>query len=183
MQKCTSPPLTSLSTGMDTVSLQMGLISLSFSERGNLWGTRLIFCSQEGTTLRGRTLGDRQLTECPLCPQDSNLSLYENMLDLTPCFQNSLLAWTPCIYLWTLLPCYLFYVRYHRRGYIILSHLSRFKTVRISRGPWGGGWAPEPSHQRDGFPEAYPTCHSGFMGTGQLACSPVGSSTLEEGQG
>lgn len=60
---------------------------------------------------------------------DFNLSLYENMLDLTPCFQNSLLAWTPCIYLWTLLPCYLFYVRYHRRGYIILSHLSRFKTV------------------------------------------------------
>ncbi|XP_008059021.2 canalicular multispecific organic anion transporter 2, partial [Carlito syrichta] len=60
---------------------------------------------------------------------DSNLSVYTDNPDLTPCFQNSLLAWVPCIYLWVALPCYLLYLRHHHRGYIILSHLSRLKTV------------------------------------------------------
>lgn len=32
----------SLSTGMGTVKLHMGLVSLSFSERGNLWGTHFL---------------------------------------------------------------------------------------------------------------------------------------------
>ncbi|XP_065387414.1 ATP-binding cassette sub-family C member 3 isoform X1 [Macaca fascicularis] len=60
---------------------------------------------------------------------DSNLSVHTDNPDLTPCFQNSLLAWVPCIYLWVALPCYLLYLRYHGHGYIILSHLSRLKTV------------------------------------------------------
>nr|XP_054316063.1 ATP-binding cassette sub-family C member 3 isoform X1 [Pongo pygmaeus] len=60
---------------------------------------------------------------------DSNLSVHTENPDLTPCFQNSLLAWVPCIYLWVALPCYLLYLRRHSRGYIILSHLSRLKTV------------------------------------------------------
>lgn len=60
---------------------------------------------------------------------DSNLSIYTNTPDLTPCFQNSLLAWVPCIYLWAALPCYLFYLRHHRLGYIVLSRLSRLKTA------------------------------------------------------
>ncbi|XP_069884465.1 ATP-binding cassette sub-family C member 3 [Dipodomys merriami] len=60
---------------------------------------------------------------------DSNLSVYTDNPDLTPCFQNSLLAWTPCIYLWVALPCYLFYLKHHSQGYIILSHLSRLKTA------------------------------------------------------
>lgn len=60
---------------------------------------------------------------------DSNLSLHTDNPDLTPCFQNSLLAWLPCIYLWAALPCYLFYLRGHRQGYIVLSHLSRLKTA------------------------------------------------------
>jgi hypothetical protein len=77
---------------------------------------------------------------CSLCPQDSNLTVYTNNPDLTPCFQNSLLAWVPCIYLWAALPCYLFYLRHHRCGYIVLSVLSRLKTVRGSGLPngWGG---------------------------------------------
>uniref|UniRef100_A0A2R9BIW1 ABC-type glutathione-S-conjugate transporter n=1 Tax=Pan paniscus TaxID=9597 RepID=A0A2R9BIW1_PANPA len=66
---------------------------------------------------------------CSLCPQDSNLSVHTENPDLTPCFQNSLLAWVPCIYLWVALPCYLLYLRHHCRGYIILSHLSKLKTV------------------------------------------------------
>lgn len=60
---------------------------------------------------------------------DSNLTVYTNTPDLTPCFQNSLLAWVPCIYLWAALPCYLFYLRHHRLGYIVLSCLSRLKTA------------------------------------------------------
>ncbi|KAL2765252.1 ATP-binding cassette sub-family C member 3 isoform 2, partial [Daubentonia madagascariensis] len=60
---------------------------------------------------------------------DSNLSVHTDNPDLTPCFQNSLLAWIPCIYLWVALPCYLFYLRHHHHGYIILSRLSRLKTV------------------------------------------------------
>ncbi|XP_039332235.1 ATP-binding cassette sub-family C member 3 isoform X1 [Saimiri boliviensis] len=60
---------------------------------------------------------------------DANLSVHTDNPDLTPCFQNSLLAWVPCIYLWVALPCYLLYLRHHSRGYIILSHLSRLKTV------------------------------------------------------
>ncbi|XP_037350168.1 ATP-binding cassette sub-family C member 3 [Talpa occidentalis] len=60
---------------------------------------------------------------------DSNLSLHTDNPDLTSCFQNSLLAWIPCVYLWAALPWYLFYLQRHHRGYIILSCLSRLKTV------------------------------------------------------
>ncbi|XP_060060875.1 ATP-binding cassette sub-family C member 3 [Erinaceus europaeus] len=72
--------------------------------------------------------------------EDSNLSLHSDNPDLTPCFQNSLLAWVPCIYLWTALPCYLFYLRHHHQGYIILSHLSRLKTV-VGVLLWCVSWA------------------------------------------
>ncbi|KAK2494136.1 hypothetical protein MC885_020262 [Smutsia gigantea] len=88
---------------------------------------------------------------------DSNLSVHTDNPDLTPCFQNSLLAWVPCIYLWVALPCYLFYLHHHRRGYIILSHLSRLKTalgVLLWCVSWADlfysfhglvhGWAPAP---------------------------------------
>ncbi|XP_056672583.1 ATP-binding cassette sub-family C member 3 isoform X2 [Monodelphis domestica] len=60
---------------------------------------------------------------------DSNLSLYTDKPDLTPCFQNSLLAWVPSIYLWISLPCYLLYLRHQNQGYIILSGLCRLKTA------------------------------------------------------
>ncbi|XP_032727951.1 canalicular multispecific organic anion transporter 2 isoform X1 [Lontra canadensis] len=60
---------------------------------------------------------------------DSNLSVHTDSPDLTPCFQNSLLAWAPCFYLWAALPGYLLYREYHCRGYIVLSRLSRLKTV------------------------------------------------------
>ncbi|XP_038181480.1 ATP-binding cassette sub-family C member 3 isoform X2 [Arvicola amphibius] len=59
---------------------------------------------------------------------DSNLSIYTDTPDLTPCFQNSLLAWIPCIYLWAALPCYLFYLRHRQSGYIVLTRLSKLKT-------------------------------------------------------
>ncbi|NXI65016.1 MRP3 protein, partial [Anseranas semipalmata] len=61
--------------------------------------------------------------------QDSNLSIHTDNPDLTPCFQNTILAWIPSIYLWTALPFYLLYLKHSKRGYIVLSVLSRFKTL------------------------------------------------------
>lgn len=62
--------------------------------------------------------------------QDANLSIHTDNPDFTPCFQNTILAWIPSIYLWTALPFYLLYLKRSKRGYIVLSMLSRFKTVR-----------------------------------------------------
>uniref|UniRef100_A0A452UGB6 Multidrug resistance-associated protein 1 n=1 Tax=Ursus maritimus TaxID=29073 RepID=A0A452UGB6_URSMA len=89
--------------------------------------------------------------------EDSNLSVHTDNPDLTPCFQNSLLAWAPCVYLWAALPCHLLYLRHHDRGYIVLSHLSRLKTavgVLLWCVSWADlfysfhglvhGWAPAP---------------------------------------
>uniref|UniRef100_A0A8C2UJK1 ATP binding cassette subfamily C member 3 n=1 Tax=Coturnix japonica TaxID=93934 RepID=A0A8C2UJK1_COTJA len=61
--------------------------------------------------------------------QDANLSIHTDNPDLTPCFQNTILAWIPSIYLWTALPFYLLYLKRSKRGYIVLSMLSRFKTL------------------------------------------------------
>ncbi|NXO59567.1 MRP3 protein, partial [Aramus guarauna] len=61
--------------------------------------------------------------------QDSNLSIHTDNPDLTPCFQNTILAWIPSIYLWSALPFYLFYLKHNKRGYIVLSVLNRFKTL------------------------------------------------------
>ncbi|KAM8945709.1 ATP-binding cassette sub-family C member 3 [Pelodytes ibericus] len=61
--------------------------------------------------------------------QDSNITLYTDNPDLTPCFQNTVIAWIPCIYLWTALPFYVIYLNYNKRGYIVLSMLSKIKTL------------------------------------------------------
>ncbi|OPJ88667.1 ATP-binding cassette sub-family C member 3 [Patagioenas fasciata] len=60
---------------------------------------------------------------------DSNLSIHTDNPDLTPCFQNTILAWIPSIYLWSALPFYLLYLKRNNRGYIVLSVLNRFKTL------------------------------------------------------
>ena len=60
---------------------------------------------------------------------DANLSIHTDSPDLTPCFQNTILAWIPSIYLWTALPFYLLYLKRSKRGYIVLTMLSRFKTL------------------------------------------------------
>ncbi|XP_061568477.1 multidrug resistance-associated protein 1 [Cololabis saira] len=49
--------------------------------------------------------------------------------DLTPCFQNTVLVWVPCLYLWICAPVYLIYLRRHDRGYICMSHLNKAKTA------------------------------------------------------
>nr|XP_006125161.1 canalicular multispecific organic anion transporter 2 isoform X3 [Pelodiscus sinensis] len=60
---------------------------------------------------------------------DSNISVHTDNPDLTPCFQNTILAWIPSIYLWSILPFYLLYLKRNKRGYIVLSMLSRLKTI------------------------------------------------------
>uniref|UniRef100_A0ACB8EKP6 Canalicular multispecific organic anion transporter 2 n=1 Tax=Sphaerodactylus townsendi TaxID=933632 RepID=A0ACB8EKP6_9SAUR len=72
--------------------------------------------------------------------KDSNITMYTDNPDLTPCFQNTMLAWIPCFYLWTILPVYFLYLKRNKRGYIILSVLSRFKTF-FAFALWGVSWA------------------------------------------
>uniref|UniRef100_A0A8D2LB62 ATP binding cassette subfamily C member 3 n=1 Tax=Varanus komodoensis TaxID=61221 RepID=A0A8D2LB62_VARKO len=62
-------------------------------------------------------------------PEDPNVTLHTDTPDLTLCFQNTVLAWIPCFYLWCLLLLYYFYLKRNNRGYIVLSVLCRFKTV------------------------------------------------------
>uniref|UniRef100_A0A8D2PI02 Uncharacterized protein n=1 Tax=Zosterops lateralis melanops TaxID=1220523 RepID=A0A8D2PI02_ZOSLA len=55
--------------------------------------------------------------------------------DFTLCFQNTVLVWIPCIYLWLCFPVYSLYLRRHDRGYIQVSNLNKAKTVRDSLRP------------------------------------------------
>ncbi|XP_071430083.1 ATP-binding cassette sub-family C member 3 isoform X3 [Pithys albifrons albifrons] len=71
---------------------------------------------------------------------DSNLTIHTDNPDLTPCFQNTILAWIPSIYLWSALPFYLLYLKHNKRGYIVLSVLSRFKTL-FGVLLWAVSWA------------------------------------------
>ncbi|KAJ3588064.1 hypothetical protein NHX12_011658, partial [Muraenolepis orangiensis] len=49
--------------------------------------------------------------------------------DLTQCFQNTVLVWLPCLYLWLCTPGYLLYLHSHDQGYICMSHLHKAKTA------------------------------------------------------
>ncbi|XP_026871524.2 multidrug resistance-associated protein 1 isoform X1 [Electrophorus electricus] len=49
--------------------------------------------------------------------------------DLTQCFQNTVLMWVPCAYLWLLAPFYIIYLKSHDRGYICMTYLSKAKTI------------------------------------------------------
>uniref|UniRef100_A0A8C0VFR0 Multidrug resistance-associated protein 1 n=1 Tax=Cyanistes caeruleus TaxID=156563 RepID=A0A8C0VFR0_CYACU len=53
----------------------------------------------------------------------------QNYPDFTPCFQNTVLVWIPCIYLWLCFPVYFLYLRRHDRGYIQVSNLNKAKTA------------------------------------------------------
>ncbi|XP_043918031.1 ATP-binding cassette sub-family C member 3 [Protopterus annectens] len=60
---------------------------------------------------------------------DPNITIHTNNPDLPTCFQNSVLAWIPCCYLWVSLPFYLLYLKRNKKGYILVSKLNRAKTV------------------------------------------------------
>ncbi|XP_070617590.1 multidrug resistance-associated protein 1-like [Erythrolamprus reginae] len=69
------------------------------------------------------------LPDLPAFLQDWNLTWYTEQPDVTPCFQHTVLAWTPCLYLWVGFPLYFVYLRRHDRGYIQMSHLNKAKTA------------------------------------------------------
>ncbi|KAJ8253888.1 hypothetical protein COCON_G00205000 [Conger conger] len=60
---------------------------------------------------------------------DWNRTWHTSNPDLTQCFQNTVLVWVPCIYLWLCLPLYFLHLRHHDRGYICMTHLNKAKTV------------------------------------------------------
>ncbi|XP_039741515.1 multidrug resistance-associated protein 1 [Pteropus medius] len=49
--------------------------------------------------------------------------------DFTKCFQNTILVWAPCVYLWVCFPFYFLYLSHHDRGYIQMTHLNKAKTA------------------------------------------------------
>ncbi|XP_069785764.1 ATP-binding cassette sub-family C member 3 isoform X2 [Narcine bancroftii] len=60
---------------------------------------------------------------------DPNITLHTDSPDLTSCFQNTILVWIPCIYLWVIFPLYYLYLRQSNRGYIRVTILNRVKTL------------------------------------------------------
>ncbi|XP_030581396.1 multidrug resistance-associated protein 1 [Archocentrus centrarchus] len=60
---------------------------------------------------------------------DWNRTWYTSDPDLTQCFQNTVLVWLPCLYLWICAPIYFIYLRSHDQGYICMSHLNKAKTA------------------------------------------------------
>ncbi|KAM9305127.1 multidrug resistance-associated protein 1 [Gastrophryne carolinensis] len=60
---------------------------------------------------------------------DANLTWYTDNPDFTKCFQNTVLVWIPCIYLWLCFPLYFIYLQRYDQGYIQMSHLNKAKTA------------------------------------------------------
>lgn len=64
--------------------------------------------------------------------QDWNRTWHSHNPDLTPCFQNTVLAWVPCLYLWICAPFYFLYLKLNDHGYICMTHLNKAKTVSLT---------------------------------------------------
>ncbi|XP_069566366.1 multidrug resistance-associated protein 1 [Brachyistius frenatus] len=60
---------------------------------------------------------------------DWNRTWHTTNPDFTQCFQNTVLVWLPCLYLWMCAPIYLIYLRSHDHGYICMTHLNKAKTA------------------------------------------------------
>ncbi|XP_059549253.1 multidrug resistance-associated protein 1 isoform X1 [Myotis daubentonii] len=60
---------------------------------------------------------------------DWNVTWYTSNPDFTKCFQNTVLVWVPCFYLWVSFPFYFLYLSHHDRGYIQMTHLNKAKTA------------------------------------------------------
>ncbi|XP_015416781.1 PREDICTED: multidrug resistance-associated protein 1 [Myotis davidii] len=60
---------------------------------------------------------------------DWNITWYTSNPDFTKCFQNTVLVWVPCFYLWVSFPFYFLYLSHHDRGYIQMTHLNKAKTA------------------------------------------------------
>ncbi|RXN09968.1 multidrug resistance-associated 1-like protein [Labeo rohita] len=60
---------------------------------------------------------------------DWNQTWYTHNPELSNCFQNTVLVWAPCIYLWVLSPFYCLHLYCHGRGRLPLSSLCSAKLV------------------------------------------------------
>ncbi|KAM5227272.1 multidrug resistance-associated protein 1 isoform 2-T2 [Ctenodactylus gundi] len=60
---------------------------------------------------------------------DWNVTWHTSNPDFTKCFQNTVLMWVPCCYLWACFPLYSVYLSRHDRGYIQMTHLNKAKTA------------------------------------------------------
>ncbi|XP_065414946.1 ATP-binding cassette sub-family C member 6 isoform X3 [Chrysemys picta bellii] len=60
---------------------------------------------------------------------DWNQTWYTDNPSFTQCFQNTVIAWIPCAYLWICFPFYYLFLEHHSRGYIRMSHLFKTKMV------------------------------------------------------
>ncbi|XP_036267183.1 multidrug resistance-associated protein 1 isoform X2 [Pipistrellus kuhlii] len=60
---------------------------------------------------------------------DWNITWHTSNPDFTKCFQNTVLVWVPCFYLWATFPFYFLYLSHHDRGYIQMTHLNKTKTA------------------------------------------------------
>uniref|UniRef100_A0A8D0BHI1 ATP-binding cassette sub-family C member 6 n=1 Tax=Salvator merianae TaxID=96440 RepID=A0A8D0BHI1_SALMN len=65
-------------------------------------------------------------TRTPPGNWDRNQTWDSDAPRFTSCFQNIVLLWFPCLYLWLAFPFYLLYLQKHSRGYIRMSAI--FKT-------------------------------------------------------
>ncbi|XP_063652843.1 multidrug resistance-associated protein 1 isoform X22 [Pan troglodytes] len=60
---------------------------------------------------------------------DWNVTWNTSNPDFTKCFQNTVLVWVPCFYLWACFPFYFLYLSRHDRGYIQMTPLNKTKTA------------------------------------------------------
>lgn len=68
-------------------------------------------------------------TSLLLILQDWNQTWYTHTPELSDCFQNTVLVWAPCIYLWLCSPFYCLHLYCHGRGRLPLSLLCSAKLV------------------------------------------------------
>uniref|UniRef100_A0A5F8GB70 Multidrug resistance-associated protein 1 n=1 Tax=Monodelphis domestica TaxID=13616 RepID=A0A5F8GB70_MONDO len=66
---------------------------------------------------------------CKMDIPDWNITWHTDNPDFTKCFQNTVLVWVPCVYLWACFPFYFLYLCRHNRGYIQMIHLNKAKTA------------------------------------------------------
>ncbi|XP_047290088.1 multidrug resistance-associated protein 1 isoform X3 [Homo sapiens] len=64
-----------------------------------------------------------------LSRKDWNVTWNTSNPDFTKCFQNTVLVWVPCFYLWACFPFYFLYLSRHDRGYIQMTPLNKTKTA------------------------------------------------------
>uniref|UniRef100_A0A8C3KP28 ABC-type glutathione-S-conjugate transporter n=1 Tax=Calidris pygmaea TaxID=425635 RepID=A0A8C3KP28_9CHAR len=64
------------------------------------------------------------------CPRgDWNQTWYTSTPRFTWCFESTVIAWIPCVYLWICFPFYYLYLRHRKNGYIRISHIFKAKMV------------------------------------------------------